>query len=132
MKISQAGLDLIKRFEGCELEAYQDAVGIWTIGYGHTGSDVHKGLKITQAQADAGFLKKPYASFTILGVGNSPGIHVIAFGGILMGLGIPWAFYIKPWLVQREKRRIMEQVKAGTYVAPGSQRAVAASAGAES
>jgi len=53
MKISQAGLDLIKRFEGCELEAYQDAVGIWTIGYGHTGSDVHKGLKITQAQADA-------------------------------------------------------------------------------
>jgi lysozyme len=53
MKISQAGLDLIKRFEGCELEAYQDAVGIWTIGYGHTGSDIHKGLKITQAQADA-------------------------------------------------------------------------------
>ncbi len=90
------------------------------------------GWSRTQAQADAGFLKKPYASFTILGVGNSPGIHVIAFGGILMGLGIPWAFYIKPWLVQREKRRIMEQVKAGTYVAPGSQRAVAASAGAES
>ncbi len=53
MKISQAGLDLIKRFEGCELEAYQDAVGIWTIGYGHTGPDVHEGLKITQAQADA-------------------------------------------------------------------------------
>jgi lysozyme len=53
MKISQAGLDLIKRFEGCELEAYQDAVGIWTIGYGHTGPDVRKGLKITQVQADA-------------------------------------------------------------------------------
>ena len=53
MKISQAGLGLIKRFEGCELEAYQDAVGIWTIGYGHTGPDVHEGLKITQAQADA-------------------------------------------------------------------------------
>lgn len=53
MKISQAGLDLIKRFEGCKLEAYQDAVGIWTIGYGHTGPNVHEGLRITQAQADA-------------------------------------------------------------------------------
>jgi GH24 family phage-related lysozyme (muramidase) len=53
MKISQTGLDLIKRFEGCELEAYQDAVGIWTIGYGHTGPNVHEGLKITQAHADA-------------------------------------------------------------------------------
>jgi lysozyme len=52
MKISQAGLDLIKRFEGCRLEAYQDAVGIWTIGYGHTGPNVNPGLKITQAQAD--------------------------------------------------------------------------------
>jgi len=72
----------------------------------------------TQAQVDAGVLKKPFASYTILGVGNSPGIHVIALGGVLMGMGIPWAFYVKPWLVQREKRRIQEQVKAGTYVAP--------------
>ena len=27
-------------------------VGVWTIGYGHTGSDVYKGLTITQAKAD--------------------------------------------------------------------------------
>ena len=72
----------------------------------------------TQAQADAGLIKKPFASFTILGVGNNPGIHVIAFGGILMGIGIPWAFYLKPWLVQREKRRIQDQLKAGTFVPP--------------
>jgi len=52
MKLSQAGLDLIKRFEGCKLKAYQDAVGIWTIGYGHTGPNVHEGLTITQKQAD--------------------------------------------------------------------------------
>ncbi len=52
MKLSQAGLDLIKRFEGCKLKAYQDAVGIWTIGYGHTGPNVHDGLTITQKQAD--------------------------------------------------------------------------------
>ena len=52
MKLSQAGLDLIKRFEGCRLKAYQDAVGIWTIGYGHTGPNVYEGLTITQKQAD--------------------------------------------------------------------------------
>lgn len=51
MKTSQRGIDLIKSFEGCELSAYQDSVGVWTIGYGHTVG-VKKGDKITQAQAD--------------------------------------------------------------------------------
>lgn len=50
--VSETGLALIKRFEGCRLSAYQDSVGIWTIGYGHT-SGVSKGQTITQAQADA-------------------------------------------------------------------------------
>ncbi len=36
MKISDAGIDLIRRFEGLELESYQDIAGVWTIGYGHT------------------------------------------------------------------------------------------------
>ena len=36
MKTSQYGIDLIKHFEVCELEAYQCAAGVWTIGYGHT------------------------------------------------------------------------------------------------
>ena len=39
MKISDNGLNLIKRFEGCRLTAYQDAVGVWTIGYGTTNAD---------------------------------------------------------------------------------------------
>ena len=34
MTVSQAGIDLIKQFEGCRLESYQDGAGIWTIGYG--------------------------------------------------------------------------------------------------
>ena len=37
--------------EGCRLTAYQDTVGVWTIGYGHTGG-VKKGDKITQKDAD--------------------------------------------------------------------------------
>ena len=52
MKTSNKGLELIKRFEGCRLAAYQDSGGVWTIGYGHT-KGVTAGQNITQAQADA-------------------------------------------------------------------------------
>lgn len=36
MKISEAGLSLIKQFEGFRANAYLDSVGVPTIGYGHT------------------------------------------------------------------------------------------------
>lgn len=60
-KIGQAGLALIKQFEGCRLAAYQCSAGVWTIGYGHTAG-VHKGMKIMQAQADE-YLKQDIAKF---------------------------------------------------------------------
>ena len=50
--INQAGLDLIKEFESLRLKAYQDERGIWTIGYGHTGPEVTKGLEISADQAE--------------------------------------------------------------------------------
>ncbi|HEY0163577.1 MAG TPA: lysozyme [Edaphobacter sp.] len=50
-KYSTNGLNLTKQAEGVRLTAYQDSVGVWTIGYGHTGSDVKKGLTITEDQA---------------------------------------------------------------------------------
>lgn len=49
--LSEDGLSLIKGFEGLRLTAYQDSVGVWTIGYGHTAG-VRPGDQITQAQAD--------------------------------------------------------------------------------
>jgi lysozyme len=52
MNISQKGIDLIKKFEGCRLTAYRCPANILTIGYGHTGSDVVTGQKITQEQAE--------------------------------------------------------------------------------
>lgn len=52
-RISQAGIDLIKQFEGLELKAYRDTGGVLTIGVGHTGADVKPGMVITEAQADA-------------------------------------------------------------------------------
>jgi len=51
MKISQEGLALIKRFEGCRLEAYKCSANVLTIGYGHT-SGVKETDTITQEEAD--------------------------------------------------------------------------------
>ena len=51
MNISKEGLSLIKKFEGCELEAYKCPAGVWTIGYGHT-KDVKEGDKINKEEAD--------------------------------------------------------------------------------
>jgi lysozyme len=59
VNISQNGIALIKKFEGCSLEAYPDpATGgrPWTIGYGHTHA-VEPHTYITQEQADA-FLRE--------------------------------------------------------------------------
>jgi lysozyme len=44
--------ELEKQFEGCQLTAYQDIAGVWTIGWGHVGKDVYEGLTWTQQQAD--------------------------------------------------------------------------------
>lgn len=49
---SDAGCALTKQFEGLRLTAYQDQVGVWTIGYGHTGPAVHGGMVITADDAD--------------------------------------------------------------------------------
>ena len=53
LSYSKSGLALTEQFEGLRLTAYQDSVGVWTIGYGHTGPDVHPGLTITQMDAEA-------------------------------------------------------------------------------
>lgn len=62
MRINDAGLKLLKEFEGCKLEAYQDLVGVWTIGYGHTGEDVSPYWQITQEEADE-LLRKDLEKF---------------------------------------------------------------------
>lgn len=52
MEISQEGLSLIKKFEGCKLKSYQCAAGVWTIGYGST-SGISEGMEISQQRAEA-------------------------------------------------------------------------------
>lgn len=52
--LSENGLNLIKSFEGCKLTAYKclPTEKYYTIGYGHYGSDVTAGMKITKEQAE--------------------------------------------------------------------------------
>ncbi|WP_049064012.1 lysozyme [Acinetobacter seifertii] len=56
MKISNSGINLIKSFEGLRLKAYDDGVGVWTIGYGTikypNGVQVKKGDVCTEQQAE--------------------------------------------------------------------------------
>jgi len=51
MKTGNKGIELIKHFEGCELEAYKCPAGVWTIGYGHI-KGVKEGMTITETQAE--------------------------------------------------------------------------------
>lgn len=67
-RINQAGVDLIKSFEGLRTRAYRDPVGILTIGYGSTGAHVRPAMSITEAEAEA-LLRKDLARF-------EAGVHV--------------------------------------------------------
>ncbi len=55
MKVSPAGVALIKEFEGCPYggRPYKDMVGVWTIGYGHTEGVGPNSPQLTEAQAGA-------------------------------------------------------------------------------
>lgn len=66
--ISQTGIDLIKKWEGLRLKAYQCSANVWTIGYGHT-KGVRPGDRVTIAQAEV-LLKKDLVRFE-RGVSNA-------------------------------------------------------------
>lgn len=65
-KTATRGVELIKEFEGCRLTAYKCPAGVWTIGYGHTGTvdgkAIASGMTITAAKATE-LLKKDLAKF---------------------------------------------------------------------
>jgi lysozyme len=57
-QINERGLELVKHFESLFLDAYQDSVGVWTIGWGHTGlqhkdGTVYEGRMITKEEAES-------------------------------------------------------------------------------
>lgn len=61
MKLTEAGLDIIKASEGLRLQAYLCPANVLTIGYGHTSRagkpEVKSGMKITKEEAEAILLR---------------------------------------------------------------------------
>jgi len=70
----QLALELIRRFEGCQLRAYQDLVGVWTIGWGET-LGVAPGMVWSQRQADAE-LERRVAQFLLGVLKRCPALHL--------------------------------------------------------
>jgi len=61
MKTSKEGIALIKKFEGCKLDAYQCSADVWTIGFGTT-QGVKKGATCSQDEAET-FLANDLCQF---------------------------------------------------------------------
>ncbi|MCS7033366.1 MAG: hypothetical protein NZ561_05140, partial [Phycisphaerae bacterium] len=59
-----------------------------------------------QAQWDPGGQQ-----WTVLGVGNRPGVFTMTLGSVLIGAGLLYAFYVKPIIVARMKRRAIQQAE---------------------
>ena len=80
MKTNQAGLDLIKEFEGWRANAYLCPAKVWTIGYGHTSAAGHpkvtKGMSISKAQGEE-ILKNDLGKYE-RGVVNAIGQNAMA------------------------------------------------------
>lgn len=73
MHVSDEGLSLIKKFEGCRLTAYRCPAGVLTIGYGHTAG-VTEGMQITVAQADD-YLREDINKFELAVLKYDPVYH---------------------------------------------------------
>ena len=90
-----------------------------------------EGWEQTRLASERGELPRPFARFSDLHLGNNPGIYVIASGSILIGIGTPWAFYIKPWILRRRKAAI-QRALADAQSAEGANPKTEARAGASS
>ncbi len=80
----QLAAALIRVFEGLRLTAYQDSVGIWTIGYGHTAG-VHEGDTCTEAQAEAWLAEDSAPLFAL--VADKPAVAAAALTSFGFNLG---------------------------------------------
>lgn len=73
----------------------------------------------------SGWNQEAGESLTILGVGNRPGVVTMTLGSVMIGLGLLWAFYVKPVLIARNKRRAVEQARVREPARPPREPAAA-------
>lgn len=111
-RINGEGLALIKRWEGCKLEAYRDVGGVWTIGYGHTRT-ARQGLTITQEQAE-GLLRE---DLRVYEAAVDDAVHVDLTENQFAAL-VSWTFNVGVGAMRRSA--LIRRLNAGEYDAvPG-------------
>lgn len=76
MEALELAVKTVAAFEGCRLRAYQDVVGIWTIGWGETVG-VRPGMVWTQEKADI-VLRRRVAQFFVAVLQRCPALHLEA------------------------------------------------------
>ena len=69
------------------------------------------GLYYFQAAWDGDDIAPAARRFSVIGVGNRPGIHIMILGAILMIAGIGYAFYVKPILLNLKKQSVATWAK---------------------
>jgi len=84
--LPQFAAALIALIEGSKLTAYQDPGGVWTIGIGHTGPDVHEGMTITSEQEQELFAQDQ--KFLLTQVENQPLLAAAAYVSFGLNCGI--------------------------------------------
>lgn len=111
--INGAGLRLLKQCEGCKLTAYKCPAGIWTIGYGSTGSHVKRGLTITQDQAE-GLLRSDLRRFEDAVATMAPGSTDNQFSALV-------SFAFNVGIDALKKSTLLKLHKAGDYEGAAEQ-----------
>lgn len=112
-RINQATIDLIKEFEGFRARAYRDAVGVWTIGYGHTSlagpPAVRPGMRITRKEGER-ILRRDVERFAA-GVVEALGPHAAKLNDNQFGALVSFSYNVGLGALRRSS--VLKAVKAG-------------------
>lgn len=129
MQVSAECVALCGHYEGLRLKAYPDpktGAAPWTIGYGHTGPDVHPGLVWTQKQAEdalradlAAFEVQVSKAITITGL-NQHQFDALVSIVFNVGPGSKWKDGIIR-LRDGSPSTLLKFVNAGNYAAAADQ-----------
>jgi lysozyme len=134
MKISQAGIDLIRRFEGCKLKPYLCPAGYWTVGYGHViGNGKTKPEKQLYTQEEVNELLRTDLVRFEQGVLRYCPVHLTQFEfdslvsfSFNLGLGVLQRSTLRRKILRQDRqaaaKEILKYNKAGGQVLKGLTR----------
>lgn len=131
--ISSKGVALISEFEGLSLKPYQDSVGVWTIGYGHTEGVTAHSKPLASKSAAEGLLKRdldkkyaPYIAALRLPLNQNQFDALVSFvynvgaGGVSSTTGVGRALRAHDWHAAAD--HLLDWDKAGGHTLAGLTR----------